>query len=583
MRTKVDPHRHGGAGAAGFMRVLMMGRRGRAGPGPRPLLAASAVAALASLYGCGGAAAAAASAPVAVVPVKVMDCGAVSTAALSIPGLVVTSSTLMPVSGNTPAHCRVFGAIDQRTGADGKPYAIGFDIRLPLSGWNGNFFYSGDAGADGNFGAPLGDLGTGQPGNALALGYAVASSNGGHDDPGGFDLSFGLDPQARVDYGYHALGRLAPLAKTIVARFYGSAPARSYYMGCSKGGQTGLIAATRFADQFDGIVAGDPGLDLPKAAIGELYDTRQLLAVSSTVGNAFSARDLKLVADRILAKCDALDGAADSMVNDLAACKAAFDFATDVPQCAAGAVPDGSCLSGAQKTALQAIYAGARDSAGKALYSDWPWDPGIAGGNWAGWKFGISPAIAPLSMGNIFSTPPTAVTGQNAASYVAAFDFDAANRLIYGTSATYAEAPMAIMAPPNPSHLDLLKAKGKLIVYHGAGDPVFSVNHSIAWYQGLMAADPKVADYARLFVVPGMNHCGGGPATDQLDVFSAMVNWVERGVAPDSVNATVSGGNGDRPAAWSATRSRPLCPYPKKAVLKQGATDLESAASFVCS
>ena len=498
-------------------------------------------------------------------------CADVSSATLNLAGLVVTSATPMPVTGDAPAHCRILGAIDARTGIDGKQYAIGFDIRLPAAGWNGKFFYSGDAGADGNFTAPLGGLGTGHPGNALTLGYAVASSNGGHDDPSGSDLSFGADPQARIDYGYRAVGRLAPLAKRIVAQFYGSAPTRSYYMGCSKGGQTGLIAAARFADQFDGIVAGDPGLDLPKAAIGQLYDTRQLLGMSGTLAN----RDRQLVAARILAKCDALDGAADGMVNDLAACKAAFDFGADVPQCAAGTAPNGTCLSAAQKSALQAIYQGAKDSAGKALYADWPWDPGITGANWAAWKVNINPVLGPAAMGNIFATPPRAVDP-------ASFDFDTAHALIHATTPVYTEASMSFMTPPDPSRLVTLKARGKLIVYHGAADPVFSVNHTIHWYENLLAADPAAADYARLFVVPGMNHCGGGPATDRLDVFSAIVNWVERGVAPDRVNATVSGGNAERPTAWSATRSRPLCPYPKKAVRKRGAADLESAASFVC-
>jgi feruloyl esterase len=517
-----------------------------------------------------------------------MTCNDVTTTALKIPALVVTSATSMPASSTTgttdsyPAHCHILGSINQRTGIDGKPYAIGFDIRLPASGWNGKFFYSGDAGADGHFAAPLGGTGPGQATNALTLGYAVASSNGGHDDPVGFDLSFGLDPQARVDYGYNALGTLTPIAKKIVARFYANAPSRSYYVGCSKGGQSGLIAASRFADQFDGIVAGDPGLDLPKAAIAELYDSRQLLGVSGNIGNAFGSRDLKLVADQILAKCDALDGATDGMVNDLASCKAKFNFANDVPQCAADATPNGTCLSAAQKNALRAIFNGAQDSAGKPLYSDWPWDPGLVGGNWAGWKHNINPVLGPMAVGNLFSAPPTAVTPTTAGSYLAAFNFDTDSPLVYGSDARSAESPMSIMAPPDPQHLNILKAKGKLIVYHGAADPVFSVNHSIDWYKNLSAADPKISDYARLFVVPGMNHCGGGPATDKFDVFNALVNWVEKGAAPDSIDATVAVGNADRPASWSQTRGRPLCPYPKKAMLKSGATDLESASSFVC-
>ncbi|MEY2876350.1 MAG: hypothetical protein RLZZ373_3721, partial [Pseudomonadota bacterium] len=126
------------------------------------------------------------------------------------------------------------------------------------------------------------------------------------------------------------------------------------------------------------------------------------------------------------------------------------------------------------------------------------------------------------------------------------------------------------------------KAKGKLLVYHGTADPVFSSNHTASWYSRLQAKDAAAASYARLFLVPGMTHCGGGPATDSFDAFTPLVEWVEKGSTPDTILATVGAGNADKPATWSSTRSRPLCAYPKHAVLKSGATDLESAASFAC-
>jgi hypothetical protein len=127
-----------------------------------------------------------------------------------------------------------------------------------------------------------------------------------------------------------------------------------------------------------------------------------------------------------------------------------------------------------------------------------------------------------------------------------------------------------------------LKAKGKLLIYHGTADPVFSSNYTQAWYDALRGRDSHASDYARVFFVPGMNHCGGGPATDQFDALTPLVAWVEKGTAPDSIVATVAPNNADRPATWSASRSRPLCAYPKKAILNSGATDLESASSFAC-
>ncbi|TXT39448.1 MAG: feruloyl esterase [Comamonadaceae bacterium] len=532
------------------------------------------------------------------------SCADITTTSLHIPGLVVTSATVVNASTTTatsqsyPTHCDVLGKINERTGIDGKPYAIGFDIKLPISGWNGKFFYSGDAGTDGVFFAPLGGLGSGQTTNALSLGYAVASSDGGHNDPTSFDTSFGLDPQARIDYGYNALGTLTPLAKTIVSQFYGTAPTRSYYMGCSKGGETGLMAATRYADQFDGIVAGAPGFDLPKAAVAQIYDSQQLLSIpgSSNVAGppgvggitgALSSQDIKLLSNSILNKCDALDGATDGMASDTAACQAAFNLTTDVPLCApGGAASNGTCLSTAQKTALSNIFSGAKDTAGNLIYADWPWDPGITGNipfvGWAYWKLSLNPLLGPMSVGNIFTTPPTAVTPTNAATFLTGFDMNRAYPWIYGSNATYTESPMSFMSPPDRVHFTTLKSKGKLIVYHGAADPVFSANHTINWYKNVAAADSTAANYARLFVVPGMNHCGGGVATDNVDAFSALVKWVEQDSAPDSIMATVSAGNPDVPASWSPNRSRPICAYPKKAILKTGATDLESAGSFVC-
>ena len=538
--------------------------------------------AVATLAGCGGSSSNSTA--------SALSCSDVTTAKLNLSGLVVTASVANAASGaagsaaSYPAHCQVTGTINQRTGIDGKPYAIGFDIRLPASGWNGKFFYSGDAGIDGGFNDPLGSTAVGGTTNALTLGYAVASSDGGHSS-GGLDGSFGLDPQARVDYGYNALGTLTPLAKNIVSQYYGTPATRSYYAGCSKGGQSGMVAAARFADQFDGIIAGDPGFNLPKAAIEELYDDQQFATVNPNIAQAFSPADLALVSSSILAKCDALDGAVDGIVSNVAACQAAFNFTTDVPQCASGATPDGTCLSAVQKTALANIYAGAHGTSGDLLYSDWPWDPGLVGSGWTSWKTFLNAQIAPVAMGNVFATPPAPVIAAFSpatTAYWQAFDVNQGFQLIYGTNATFTESAMSFMTPPNPNHLTMLKAKSKLIVYHGTGDPVFSSNDTTNWYNNLQAADTAAASYARLFLVPGMNHCGGGPATDNFDMLSALVSWVEQGTAPDTVKATVAAGNADKPASWSATRSRPLCAYPKKAVLVSGATDLESASSFSC-
>jgi len=167
--------------------------------------------------------------------------------------------------------------------------------------------------------------------------------------------------------------------------------------------------------------------------------------------------------------------------------------------------------------------------------------------------------------------------------YLADFDFDADAPKIYATSGAYTESAVSFMTPPDNTQLTAFAAgKGKLIVYHGTADPVFSSNDTLRWYKELSAKQPQAPSFARLFLVPGMTHCGGGPALDSFDMLAALVDWVEHDVAPEAVIARVNPDNASVPSAWSLARTRPLCPYPKHAQLKSGAEDLESAQSFVC-
>ncbi len=523
----------------------------------------------------------------------VLACADLATGKLQLGGLKVASSVDVAASDALPAHCKLNGSLDERTGIDGKPYAIGFELRMPLpAAWNGKFFFQGGSGTNGVIVPATGNLLYAAPGTALARGYAVASTDGGHAT-GELDATFGLDPQARSDYGYNAVGRVTVTAKQILPLLYGRAASRSYLVGCSNGGRDAMVAAARFADQFDGLVAGNPGFNLPKAAVAEQWDTQQFMSAAAPgqlPKDAFPAATMALVASRVLAKCDALDGVADGMVNDRVACQAAFDLAADVPTCAAQ--PDGSCITAAQKTALQRVFAGARNSAGQDLYASWPLDPGMAGRDWRFWK--LDAGFAPLpfntvvgagSMGFVFTTLPDAPDlSDGGLGYQLAFSMDTDAPKIFAATATFKESAIDFMTPPNPTRLTTLKSRGgKLIVAHGLGDPVFSANDTIAWYDALGAADAGAADYARLFLVPGMNHCTGGPATDRFDLLTALENWVEKGTAPGSVLATVNPANPDVAAlGWPATRSRPLCAYPGQARLKPGATDTEDAASFQC-
>ncbi|WP_423595257.1 tannase/feruloyl esterase family alpha/beta hydrolase [Roseateles sp. MS654] len=522
----------------------------------------------------------------------ILACADLTTAKLGIANLQVASAVEVAASGPLPAHCKVNGALNSRIGIDGKPYAIGFELRTPLpTAWNGKFFFQGGGGTNGLIVPATGNLLNAPAGTALERGYAVVSTDGGHNT-GQSDVSFGIDPQARSDYGYNAVGQVTMVAKKIVHARYGQLPARSYLLGCSNGGRDAMVASSRFAHQFDGYVATNPGFNLPKAAIAQQWDTQQFMS-AATAGqlpkDAFPATALHLVAQSVLAKCDALDGVADGMVNDRVACQGAFSIASDVPTCSGA--PDAGCLTAAQKTALQNVFGGARDSANRSLYASWPLDPGVSGQNWRFWK--LDAGFAPLpfntligagAMGYVFSTPPDAPDlADGGLGYQLGFSMDTAAAKISATTATYKESALEFMTPPNPTQLTTLKARGKLIVVHGTADPVFSPNDTIAWYDALKAADASASNYARLFLVPGMNHCGGGPATDRFDMLAALEDWVEKGTAPDAVRAAVNAADPDVvAAAWPARRSRPLCAYPKQAMLKTGVTDTEDAASFEC-
>ena len=497
----------------------------------------------------------------------------------------VAAGTLKVAGQDVPEHCLVSGRMHERTSSvDGQAYAIGFEIRLPRS-WNGRFLHQGNGGIDGSVVAATGAFGGGPLTHALAQGFAVLSSDAGHTAAQG--AAFGIDPQARLDYGYQAVGKLTPMAKAVIQATYGKGPDRSYFGGCSNGGRHALVTASRYATEYDGILAGAPGYNLPKAAVANIFGAQRYAGVASDpadLSTAFTAAERATVAAAVLAKCDALDGAADGLVQDVEACQRSFNLQTDVPTCSGAR--DGSCLSAAQKTAIAPIFSGAVTSSGAAVYASFPYDAGVGAGGIAFWEFTAPLALDSGAVGLIFKVPPEAASF-NGPQWALTTSIDTMVAQINATSGVYAESAMSFMTPPNPSDLSTLKNRGgKLLIYHGVSDPIFSVNDSAAYIDRLRErGDPS--EYARLFRVPGMGHCSGGPATDQFDALSALVAWVEQGTAPDRLTARARGAgnaggvNAELPAAWSATRTRPLCPYPKVARYA-GSGSLEDAASFNC-
>ena len=501
----------------------------------------------------------------------------------------IAAGTLTVAGAPVPAHCQITGRMFDRVSAvDGNNYAIGFEMRLP-NVWNGRFFYQGNGGIDGSVVPATGAV-SGGPGltNALAMGFAVISSDAGH--VGSQGPFFGLDPQARLDYGYQAVAKLTPMAKAAIQTAYGKAPDRSYFGGCSNGGRHTMVAAARYADQYDGFLAGDPGFRLPLAAVANMTAIQGYASVATDPTNpatGYTPAEQALVAAAVLAKCDALDGSADGLVQDTKACQAAFDLNRDVPTCSGAR--DGTCLSAAQKTVIGKRFAGVTSSTGTKFYSSWPYDAGIGSGNTAFWNFFAPVVLDSGATAFIWQVPPENPTGFNGAGFALTGNIDTMLAKIQAPDATYIENSLSFMTPPNPSNLSTLKNRGaKIMVYHGTSDPIFSSDDTTTWYESLRTANGgNAGNFARFYRVPGMTHCSDGPATDQFDMLTPLVNWVEQGVVPETVVASArgpgnaAGVNASVPASWSPTRTRPLCSYPKVARYN-GSGSIEVAASFTC-
>lgn len=530
------------------------------------------------------------------VTAQAMDCADIAGHDFGIADLVIAEALAEAAGENAPVdHCLVRGHIAERTGIDGNTYRIRFELRLPDE-WNGRFVHQFNGGNDGAVVPAMGNLMNGDPADsALARNYAVVSSDAGHDGEAHPEAGlaggarFGFDPQARSDYGYAAIVKLNPVATRIVEDYYGEDIAYSYGVGGSNGGRHALVQATRSPEAFDGILAGYPGFNLPRAAVQHAWDVQSFHAVNGDIRTAFTPEDLQLVGDAVVAACDGFDGLEDGIIADSAACQASFDITTLTCE-AAGS---NACLSPEQVDALRRIHAGPTNSAGEKLYTNWAWDRGIASGDWRFWKLESPippwdnlPLIATMgasSLAAIFSNPPVEVGGDPAAllQFLLDYDFDA-DVTIDARDATFAESPMDFMAPTDtddPFMAEFHQAGGKLIVFHGVSDPVFSVMDTMAWYEKLDANhDGNARDFVTFYTVPGMGHGSGSPATDKFAAFDALVDWVENGTRPEHLVAAVTPDNQYVPDMIGITRK--LCPYPAVPRYKGG--EEASHESFAC-
>ena len=460
------------------------------------------------------------------------------------------------------AHCIVNGEIEKRVGADGKDYAIGFQLRLPEQ-WNNKFLFQGGGGLDGFVAPAVGAVpvrgSSAEP--ALMRGYAVVTMDGGHQ--GARDASFAADQQARLNYAYASTGKVTQTAKQLIEIMYQAKPKHSYFMGCSNGGREAMNAAMRYPLDFDGVVAGNPGFRLSKAAVGEAWDNQQFMKYAPTnekgekiVANALTQADLDAVSKAVLAHCDGKDGLADGIINAWESC----DFKPEMVETEIGV---------AKVTLLNAIFNGAKNSNGENVYSSWPYDAGINTQGWRQWKHGDSQTAQPNSRNftmGMESLVQYFMTPRNPDFDPMKFDFDKDVAKV---------EPIAGINDADETDLSTFQARGgKMIIFEGVSDPVFSAHDLRDWYQKLQGDMQNVNQFARVFMIPGMNHCGSGPATEDIDPLTALEQWTEQDKAPAFLLAKAG------KEMTNKAKTMPVCAYPQIATYKGG--DENKAESFEC-
>jgi feruloyl esterase len=460
-------------------------------------------------------------------------------ATLALKGGTITTavSVAAGVIRDVPAYCRVAATLKPTSDSE-----IRMEVWMPAAGWNGKFEANGNGGWSGSISPTT--LAAG-----LRRGYATSMTDTGHQ---GSSASFALGhPEKLIDFGYRSSHEMTVAAKAIVAAYFGRAPQLSYWSGCSAGGRQALMEAQRYPADFDGIIAGAPGMNWTGRALQSIWVAQ---AVHKDEASYIPPSKYPLIHAAVVQACDALDGSKDGVLEDPRRCK--FDPA--VLQCDQSDGP--SCLSAAQVEAARKIYNVRNDArTGRALL------PGLSRGSELGWATMGGPQ--PLSIALDFFKY---VVFENPEWKYQSFRFD-------DDLERAQTAERGLLNALNPNLGPFLARGGKLIQYHGWNDPQIPPGFSVDYFESALKASggaEKVNGSYRLFMVPGMGHCGGGEGTASFDMLSELERWVETRKAPDRIIAS-------RVKDGVANRTRPLCPYPQQAVYK-GSGSLDDEASFLC-
>lgn len=466
---------------------------------------------------------------------------------------------------HAPSFCRVVIKAEPSSDSD-----IRIEVWMPTEKWNGKFRGQGNGGF-------AGQIYYSQMALAVSQGYATAGTDTGHTNPN-TDASWALHhPEKVVDFGYRAIHEMTTSAKAVIDAYYGKPPIRSYFAACSDGGREALMEAQRFPNDYDGILAGAPAYIWTNLLTSGVDKMQALLRDRAAY---VPASKLPAINAAVLAACDAADGVKDGILNDPRTCH----FEPEKLLCS-GPESD-SCLTQPQVATLKVLYSATLNSAGQPIYPRGLPGAELGPGGWSTWVLGDRSGH---SLGVDYGTGyfGDMVYGDPHWDFKT-FTVDA------GLKAAVEKTASALNAT-DPNLKPFASHGGKLILYHGWNDPAISALSTVDYYEQVRRDNSDAQSFVRLFMVPGMQHCYGGPGPSSFgqfgwrpgtgpddaehDLYKALEDWVERSMAPEQVIAAKIESDGK--TAQKITMTRPLCAYPKEAKYN-GSGDTSDAKNFTC-
>ena len=469
---------------------------------------------------------------------------------LRLPNVIILEASKVSVDSSVTgisrkAHCKILGRIDKE---------INFELLLPLE-WNGRFAMGGGGGFVGSI--------QNMAKYSLNLGFATAGTDTGHKG-NGITADWALNNMERqLNFGHAAIHKTAEVSKVLIFNYYCADPEYSYFLGCSRGGGQAMMEAQRYPEDFDGIVSMAPAFDWPAIAAEFIQNIKALYPDPLNLNEPLLTKDnQKLLQEAVLEACDAVDGLKDGIITDPRDCD--FD-PDDLPICA-GVDQVSGCFTKDQVRIIKKIYAGVTVD-GRQVYPGFPLGGENRGGGWSSWIVGPEPSLRPLGFPSLqfgFGTEMFKYLIFNDPDW----DYSTYDHENFWKDTEYAAS---YLNATSPDYSAFKNSGGKILFTHGWEDAALSALATIDHFEDILENHPDAADFTKLYLLPGVLHCAGGPGPSEVDWLTIIRDWVENGIAPDRIKSS-------KTMDGKVVLSRPVFPYPRKAIYDgQGDPKLESS------